>query len=426
MHLLKLLFFFLASFSRDVLSQEYNSRYNTSAMSIVKDAKTSLHTLRGYLIIDLDAPFTWRDCRMHNANVACGLEEGCRFPLKCDTSFCKEAHSYINPKCPPLNITAKYSCKICAVTPLNPISKSCKLSQLTTDLMRFLGTDGHNPSTSIRYPKDTFGIEFVISCAPSSLLRSLPKDASGVAAFSWSTLAFPRQLQTLIPHMKDKFALCLPSSSKAPGVAFLGEGPFYFTSFPNLDLRSFLSYTPMFRKHSNSLGYYIRINRISINGITIPLPSLKTGSVKLSTVIPYTKLRSDIFKAFVSSFSVATNRIPRLKSVQPFSLCLKSSAVGSVEKGFRVPEIDLETESGKNWTISGDNSMKRIGNGTACLAFVDGGLKMKDAIVIGTFQLENNFLFLDLGKQKLGFSSSLLARGTSCSSFNFTYVPEYD
>ncbi|KAI3705415.1 hypothetical protein L1987_75652 [Smallanthus sonchifolius] len=284
-------------------------------MSITKDAKTSLHTLEGYYLIDLDAPFTWRDCRIR---------------------------------------------------------------------------------------------------------------ARGVAAFSWSTLAFPRQVKTLIHHMKDKFALCLPSSSKAPGVTFLGDGPFYFTSFPNLDLRSILSYTPMVRKYSKSLGYYITINRIAINGITVPLPSLKTGSVKLSTVIPYTELRSDIFKAFVSSFSIATQSIPRLKLVQPFSLCLKSSAVGSVEKGFRVPKIDLETESGKNWTISGDNSMKRVGNGTTCLAFVDGGLRMKDAIMIGTFQLENNFLFLDLRKQKLGFSSSLLARGTSCSNFNFTYVPEYD
>ncbi|KAM0036455.1 putative aspartic peptidase A1 family, aspartic peptidase domain superfamily, xylanase inhibitor [Helianthus debilis subsp. tardiflorus] len=122
---------------------------------------------------------------------------------------------------------------------------------------------------------------------------------------------------------------------------------------------------------------------------------------------------------------MATKSIPRMKSVQPFSFCLKSSVVGSVEKGFRVTKIGLETESGKIWTISGDNSMKRVRNGTACLAFIDGGLKMKDAIVIGTYQMENNFLFFDLRNQKLGFSSSLLARGTSCSSFNFTYVPEY-
>ncbi|KAJ0755067.1 putative aspartic peptidase A1 family, aspartic peptidase domain superfamily, xylanase inhibitor [Helianthus annuus] len=180
----------------------------------------------------------------------------------------------------------------------------------------------------------------------------------------------------------------------------------------------------MVRKSKKSLGYYIGIKKISIKEISIPLPSLKSGSVKLSTVTPYTTLRSDIYKAFVTIFSVATKSIPRMKSVQPFGYCLKSSAVGSVEKGFRVPKIDLETESGKIWTIYGDNLMKRVGNGTACLALIDGGSKMKDAIVVGTFQMENNFLYFDLVNQKLGFSSSLLARGTSCSNFNFTEIPE--
>ncbi|KAI3809469.1 hypothetical protein L1987_25445 [Smallanthus sonchifolius] len=76
----------------------------------MKGAKTSLHILRAYYLIDLDAPFTWRDCRI-DRKAACGLEEYCRFPLGCATSFCKEAHSY-NPKCPSLNITAKYGCKL--------------------------------------------------------------------------------------------------------------------------------------------------------------------------------------------------------------------------------------------------------------------------------------------------------------------------
>ncbi|KAF5813483.1 putative aspartic peptidase A1 family, aspartic peptidase domain superfamily, xylanase inhibitor [Helianthus annuus] len=419
MHLVKLLFTFLAFFSQCVLSQVHNSRFNTTVLSINKDAKTSLPTLSGYSHIDLDAPFGWQNCVI-NTKVGCRIEDRCRFPVRCDTTFCKEAHSYINPTCPSLNMTNKYSCKICAVTPFNPISKSCKLSQLTTDLLLMEGTNGHNPSTD----KSTYGIEFVVSCAPSSLLRSFSPYVGGVSAFSWSTLAFPRQLHNHI-DMADKFALCLPSSSKDSGVTFLGEGPFYFTSFPNLDLRSILSYTPMVREDKKSLGYYIGIKKISIKGISIPLPSLKSGSVKLSTVTLYTTLRSDIYEALVSSFSMATKNIPRLKAVQPFSLCLKSSAVGSVRKGFHVPKIDLEMESGKNWTISGDNSMKRVGNGTTCLAFIDGGLKMKEAIVIGTFQMENNFLFFDLGNQKLGFSSSLLSRGTSCGSFNFTYVLEH-
>lgn len=417
-----LLFFVLAFFfSRNVLCQ--NSPFNTTVIPVTKDANTSLpkvaygyqkQTWDGepYFLIDLDAPFSWKDCVVRHSPIPCGLEEGCRFPLRCDRPLCKEAHTYINPTCPSLNITAKYGCNICAVTPLNPISQSCKLSQLTTDLVDFYVTDGRNPITGV-YP--TFGVEFVVSCSPSSLLKSLPKDVRGVAAFSWSGLAFPRQVS--FPEVAHKFALCLPSSSSALGVAFLGDGPFYFTTFPKLDLRSILSYTPMVRKTSKSLGYYITIKRISIKGTPIPLPLLKKGSVKLSTVVPYTTLRSDVFKALVTSFSTATKNIPRVAAVKPFSLCLKAST------GFRVPNIDLETEGGKIWSISGENSMKRTSNGAACLAFIDGGSGAKDAIVIGTFQMENNFLFLDLVNQKLGFSSSLLARGTSCNNFNLTEIP---
>ncbi|KAK9076970.1 hypothetical protein SSX86_005305 [Deinandra increscens subsp. villosa] len=417
MHLVNILFFVLiVSFSHQVLSQWLP--FNTSVIPVKKDASTSLHTVTMWYnyLIDLDAPFTWKDCVVRHSEIPCGLEEGCRFPLSCRHDFCKEAHSYDpNPVCPSLNITAKYGCNICAVTPLNPVSNTCKLSQLTTDLIKLDVTNGRNPYTGA-YPP--IGVELVLSCAPSSLLRSTPKNVHGVAAFSWSTLAFPRQL-----YFTNKFALCLPSSSSAPGVTFIGDGPFYFTPSPNLDIRTVLSYTPMIRRSSKSLGYYIKINRISIKGIPIHLPSLKSESVKLSTIIPYTTLRSDIYKALVTGFSKATKTIPRVNVVKPFSLCLKSSAIGSVDKGFRVPNIELETESGKVWKISGDNSMKRTGNGTACLAFIDGGSGVKDAIVIGTFQMENNFLFLDLENQKLGFSSSLLARGTPCSSFNFTKIP---
>ncbi|XP_076953401.1 gamma conglutin 1-like [Bidens hawaiensis] len=211
-------------------------------------------------------------------------------------------------------------------------------------------------------------------------------------------------------------ALCLPNLSSARGVAFLGDGPFYFTQFPNLDLRSILSYTPMIRKSSKSLGYYIKINRILIEGTPVTsLPSLKTSFVNLSTLVPYTTLRSDIYKALVTSFS--TNSISRVNMVRPFSLCLKTGS------GFHhVPKIDLETLGGKKWTLSEENLMKRVGNGVECLALIDGGSNVEDDIVIGTNQMENNFLFFDPVNQKLGFSSSLLARGTSCNSFNFTEI----
>ncbi|KAL8264975.1 hypothetical protein R6Q59_023105 [Mikania micrantha] len=342
MHLVKILFFVLLTFSHDHVMSQF-SPFNTSVIPVRKDAITSLHKVSWqllkttwdlpYYLIDLDAPFSWKDCVVRRPNIACGLEEGCRFPLSCQERLCKEAHIYTNPSCPSLNITAKYGCGICAVTPLNPISNSCKLSQLTTDLLSLYVTDGRNPYSG-GYPP--FGTRFVVSCAPSSLLRSFPKGVYGVAAFSWSGLALPRQLS--YPTVLDKFAL------------------------------------------------------------------------------------SDVYKALVTAFSKATKSIPRVNAVKPFGLCLKASAIRSVRAGFRVPNIDIETQGKKVWTISGDNSMKLTGNGAACFAFVDGGSEMKDAIVIGTFQMENNFLFFDLRNKKLGFSSSLLVHGTPCSSFNFTEI----
>nr|GEV51943.1 aspartic peptidase A1 family [Tanacetum cinerariifolium] len=389
----------------------------TRIIPIKKDASTSLHKVSGSfriprddgynLLIDLDAPFLWRDCVINNPpDVACGLEEGCRFPVRCDEPLCIEARSYdVDPTCPPLSIVAKYGCRICAVNPYNPISKVCKLSQLTTDLVTVYSTNGRNPTWGANFP---FGTQMVISCAPKNILPSFPNDVHGVVAFSWSALAFPKQLKN--PDVADKFGLCLATTSSAVGVSFLGDGPFYFTNLPKVDLRSFLSYTPMIRKDSKSLGFYIHLNQILVKGAPVALPTLKSQSVKLSTIVPYTTLRSDIYIAFATSFSKAAANIPSVNAVKPFSLCIKSSAISSV------PKIDLETESGKIWTILKENSMKDVGNGVSCLAFVDGGSKVKDGIVIGTYQMENNFLYFDLVNQKLGFSSSLLARGTSCGA----------
>nr|GEY03133.1 aspartic peptidase A1 family [Tanacetum cinerariifolium] len=370
MQFLKLFFFVSASLPHNVFSQ-----INTAIMPVTKDAKTSLFkvglTLWQYAsvesnyLLDLDAPFTWEDCVMGRLGPTCEDMYACYLPISCSHSKCIDARSYTNPICPSLNITTKYGCRICAVNPVNPVSNICKISQLTTTILLLSGTNGRTlsgPSVNWNY---------VFSCAPSSLKRSLPEG------------------------VKEEFALCLPSSSLAPGVTF----------------------TP------KSLGYYIKVNNISIRGTPITLPSLKSSSAKLSTLVTYTTFRSDIYKALLTSFSKATKSIPRVKAVQPFSLCMKANAIGSTRTKSSVPNIDLEMESGKIWAISVGNSMKDTGNGVSCLAFIDGGLRVEDAIVIGTYQMENNFLFFDLGNQTLGFSSSLLARGTSCSNFNTTIPP---
>jgi hypothetical protein len=86
-----------------------------------------------------------------------------------------------------------------------------------------------------------------------------------------------------------------------------------------------------------------------------------------------------------------------------------------------VPQIDLVLQSSKvSWTIFGANSMVQVKSDVMCLGFVDGGLNPRTSIVIGGYQLENNLLQFDIATSRLGFSSSLLFRQTTCANFNFT------
>ncbi|KAG6773712.1 hypothetical protein POTOM_021028 [Populus tomentosa] len=99
-----------------------------------------------------------------------------------------------------------------------------------------------------------------------------------------------------------------------------------------------------------------------------------------------------------------------------------------------VPTIDLVLHNKDVvWKIFGSNSMVRIvkkgGVDVWCLAFVDGGVSTtvrgsnwigSPSIVIGGHQLEDNMLQFDLESRKLGFSSSILSKGTTCSNFKFS------
>lgn len=177
----------------------------------------------------------------------------------------------------------------------------------------------------------------------------------------------------------------------------------------------------------NNLDYYIDVRSICINGEPasflqrmLEFDSLGHGGVKLSTVALYTMLRSPVYRPFLKLFAWSTRGIPRAQKVKPFDLCLNMSALGSTRVGLPVPWIDIVLENGRNWMIIGANSMKQVSNDVACLAFVDGGERAEQAMVVGSYQMENNFLLFDLVGQKLGFSSLLLFRQTTCSNLNFT------
>ncbi|KAM0017654.1 putative aspartic peptidase A1 family, aspartic peptidase domain superfamily, xylanase inhibitor [Helianthus debilis subsp. tardiflorus] len=334
----------------------------------------TMEYLPGNFLIDIDAPIIWHNCIVQENMYqgSCPPNTLCTSPVSCEESECSEVrtfYSYKNPSCPPKidgYSSSRWGSCTCGVNVLNPVTGSCDQPLLNYD-------------------------EFTLR---TSDVASFPANVSGVMAFSSSLYALPA---SSYPPLKRTFALCFPSKTSAPGVLFLGAGPYYLLPQSNIDVRSYLSYTPLltrpdsFDTHPDSFGYFIHVNSILIKKRSIIVPA--NATTKLSTMDPYTTLRTDIYNSVIRSTS--TN-------------------------GLRVPDIDFNLPDGKKWTISTANSIKQITSEVACLAFVDGGATSEPAIVIGTFQFEDNFLVFDLVNSTFGFSSSLLRKKTSCSNFNFT------
>jgi hypothetical protein len=145
------------------------------------------------------------------------------------------------------------------------------------------------------------------------------------------------------------------------------------------------------------------------------------GGTKISTVNPYTVLETSIYNAVTDFFTKELSGVPRVPAVAPFGLCFNSTNIGSTRVGPAVPQIDLVLQSESvYWRIFGANSMVQVNDDTLCIGFVDGGVNPRTSIVIGGHQIEDNLLQLELAASKLGFSSSLFFRLTTCANFKFT------
>ncbi|OMO95274.1 Peptidase A1 [Corchorus capsularis] len=361
--------------------------YQTLVAPIIKDPKTSLYTITlnsgEKYVIDINAPLSWRLCQKNPPS-----------PVSCSAPQCTKARSFLSRMCPPANINniwLKNGHCHCIVTPVNSVAKSCVPERLSYGNFNLNWTNGKNPTGIAKLNKIYY------SCASKTLFKSLPLGVSGFAALSRAPLSFSSQFTR---GMTKKFAICLPSV---------------------------LSYTPLLKK-PNSVEYYIGLKGISINGKAskfspnaFAFDSHGNGGVKLSTLVPYTIQRSDIYKILLNDFSNATKSIPRVKNVSPFGLCLKASALGWNLWNLMAPTIEFNLGNGVTWRLYGPNSMKQIiGADVACLAFVDGGKTAKEAAVIGSYQMENHFLEFDLTASRLGFSPILFSYRTSCANFNFT------
>ncbi|KAI6684855.1 hypothetical protein NL676_030768 [Syzygium grande] len=253
----------------------------------------------------------------------------------------------------------------CGIMAVNPVTKRTAVAELSIDMFSILTTRGSNPGRPIRFCK------FYFACAPSSLLRSgLPANVHGVAGLGRTPISLQSQLASHcgFPPM---FALCLTSvsSNDNRGVIFFGDGP------------------------------YNMLPGSMINQKPVPLNTslLGDGRTGISTTTPYTILEHSIFVALTRSFTSELSQIPQVEPIPPFPACYERSRLPSTRAGPGVPTIELILQD-KNavWTIFGANSMVEA-PGDALPGF-------------------------DVAGSRLGLSSSLLLRRTSCANFNFTSI----
>ncbi|XP_078158940.1 chitinase CLP-like [Carex rostrata] len=397
------------------LTQGQQPKVNALVAPITKDSFTSLYTVtlnstKQYLI-DLAGPVVWSPCPENYGSVESAA------------SICNETNSFRYPDCKStINGLQSSGFYKCVSSTKNPVTGECFSGNVTLIGTYLASTDGKNPRASVN-------ADYVNICAPDSALSGLPPGAVGGAGFGRTSLvSLPARLAWDL-SFHNEFVLCLPGTTNAPGVAFFGAKPYFLLPPNGQDISNLLHYTTLLKSPNNyDAAYYLNVNGLAINLQAVSFPgknefnfdSYGNGGVKLSTTIPYTVMRSDIYKRFLHKYKEATKGIPKMPAVAPFELCYNSSTLSSTRLGYGVPSIDIMLNDGKNWTIFGANSIKVVETNTACFAFVDGGKNEATAITLGGFQMEDSFLHFDVPNSVLGFLPTLLGIRTTCSNFNFT------
>ncbi|KAH6813685.1 hypothetical protein C2S51_022703 [Perilla frutescens var. frutescens] len=182
---------------------------------------------------------------------------------------------------------------------------------------------------------------------------------------------------------------------------------------------------PTFAGSDLSEEYFIDVKAVRVAGEALSVKDSyfvidkdRVGGTKISSVQNYTAMHTSIYKPLARAFdkAAADMKMRSVAAVAPFRACYSSETVKRTVAGPEVPAIDLVLPGNDvYWRISGANLIVEIDRKTMCLAFVDAGSKPKTSIVIGTHQLEENFLEFDLVALQLKFSSSLLLHNKTCS-----------
>nr|XP_008366845.2 gamma conglutin 1-like [Malus domestica] len=244
--------------------------------------------------------------------------------------------------------------------------------------------------------------------------------------FCWPRplLNFPTLPTSLPLWLSSKICRVPPFCTWPEWRHFFGEGPYLMNR--GIDVSRKLTYTPLTIGRQGE--YYINVQSIKINNKVVPLntsllpysPKRGVGGTMISTTTPYTILQTSIFRAVTQLLINQLQGVPQVKPMAPFGVCFDAKKFASNKAALTVSSIDLVLDNNRNiWRLYGHNVIVQPSPNVACLGFVDGGLRPQASIVIGALQLEDNLLQFDLTNSRLGFSSSLLSRRTSCSNFNF-------
>ncbi|KAI3874994.1 hypothetical protein MKW98_019567 [Papaver atlanticum] len=414
-------------------SQPTSFRPKALVLPITKDASTLQYLTQIKqrtplvpidVVVDLGGQFLWVDCEQ-------GYVSSTYKPARCGSAQCSLASK--SPGCGTCFSPPRPGCNnnTCGLFPGNTITQTSTSGELASDVLSVQSTDGSNPGASVTVK------QFIFNCAPTSLLDGLAKGVKGMTGFGREKIGLPSQFSAAFSFPR-KFAMCLSSGK---GVMFFGDGPYVLQ--PEKEISSSLQYTPLlinpvstagtFSQGEKSVEYFIGVKSIRIDEKEVPmnknLLSITTdgvGGTKISTVNPYTVMETSIYKAVVDAFTKAAEarNISRVASVAPFGTCFSRKNVLSTRLGAAVPTIELVLQNEKTiWRIFGANSMVQVNDDVLCLGFVDGGANPRTSIVLGGYQLENNLLQFDIARSRLGFSSLLFGRQTTCSNFDFTTKP---
>jgi hypothetical protein len=402
----------VAPVSKDAATLQYVTRINQ---------RTPLVPLS--LVLDLGGQFLWVDCDQNYSSSTYR-------PARCNSAQCSLARA---GGCGDCFSAPRPGCNnnTCGVTPDNTVTRTATGGEVAEDVVSVDSTDGSNPGRVVSVTR------FLFSCAPTFLLEGLASGVSGMAGLGRTRIAFPSQFASAFSFHR-KFAICLSSSTTSNGVVFFGDGPYVL--LPNIDASQSLTYTPLFinpvstasayTQGEPSAEYFIGVKSIKvddkvvkINTTLLSIDSEGFGGTKISTVNPYTVLETSIYTALTEAFiaEAAARNITRAASVAPFGVCFSSENVLSTRLGASVPTIYLVLQNENvYWSIFGANSMVQVSEDVLCLGVVNGGEKPRTSIVLGGYQLEDNLLQFDLATSRLGFSSLLFGRQTTCANFNFT------